>query len=107
MKIKELNAKREARLKALLRRKPNASWHEMQEAVKAQAYSNGSRVLFYMDENHRLAKEVPKIGVIQKLARHNYDGREIYEVFVEETGVAIEHPIYVVEVLKNEKETNS
>lgn len=105
MKIKELNAMREARLKALLERKPHASWHEMQEAVKAQAYSNGSRVLFYMDERHRLAKEIPKLGVIQKLARHTYDGREIYEVLVEETGITMEHPIYVVEVLKDEKET--
>jgi len=92
-----------ARLKHALQKKPGMSWGEMVSMTARQEYPNGARVLFYMSERAQ-AVDIPKIGIINEFKGHTPDGREIYDVEVDGTDTSLQHAIYIVEVLKNEKE---
>ena len=106
MKFKDLTKLREERLMKALKEGRTPSWSEMADVITAQTYPNGTRVLFYMDEFHRDNKEIPRIGVIQKLDGHDRHGREVYEIFVEELGHSLTHHFYIVEVLKDEEKAD-
>ena len=106
MKFKDLNKLREERLMKALKSGRIPSYSEMADIVMAQTYPNGTRVLFYMDENHGVNKALPQVGVIQKLVEHDRHGREVYEIFVEELGHSMTHHFYIVEVLKDEEKAD-
>ena len=106
MKFEDLIKKKEAQIKEMIEKNPRTTWAKLVQAIDGPEYSEGQRVLFYMnEETHVQAKEIPRIGIIKKYRGRNGRHREVYDIELEENQMLISHPIFVVEVL-NEKTTD-
>ena len=99
MKRKDLHALKKAKLMKLLQGDINMNWNKLYEAMETQVYPNGTRVVFRMHE-YEDTGDVPRTGVIKEYHGFTKDGREIYDVLIEEAEVNLVAPIYIISVTK-------
>jgi len=103
MKRKDLHAKKRAQLMKMMLNDKQFNWNRLAEALETQMYPNGTHVRFRMHE-HEDSSDIPRSGIIKGYQGFTTDGREIYEVRIDNSDVDLVAPIYIYDVIEDEGE---
>ena len=106
MKRKDALAKKKAELMDMLMKGNHPNWNKLYEHMNKPHYEIGSRVVFRMHE-YEDSKDIPQTGIIKEYHGYTKDGREIYDVQIDGSGVNVVAPVYIITATPPKEKPNA